>query len=286
VVRIASFNVFGIDGRDVESAVQRAAAQVGPAGASAAQAVGFQELFFQRQAVHVRNAWLGPVAQQFSSLRSYVRVWQSQAPGSWACLIPETPALVMPGFPFDNSSGLSLCVQGRLLDCFFDRYRAAQTPDRFAYKGIVAALVRQGSVPRVFVNTHLNNSSNDLQGHARAWQVEQLASDLRYIERHWRAPVHIVGDFNIDATTALQNPYSVDRALYGRLLSAARAPGQYLYDINTRVHGNAPIPTTTSGTKAIDLHLLDRTAGKSGLSFTTRPCDSDHLLTTSQWSEP
>lgn len=293
VIRIASFNVFGIQGRDIEQAVVQCAQRMGPAIVPTAIAIGFQELFFQHQLTRVRNAWLGAEQQTFSSLRGQVRVWQSQLPGSWACLAPATPTVHVPGFAFDNSSGLGLCVNGRIVDAFFDRFRVGQAPDRFAHKGVLAVLVRQNGVRRAYVTTHLNNSSNDQaggppsqSGRARAWQIEQLANDLRWIDRFWNAPVCVVGDFNIDSIRAIHNASSVERFLYARLLSAARAPGRYFCDVNARAHANQPLRTSVTEPTAIDLHLLDRMEGRTALAFNTYACDSDHFLTESHWSEP
>lgn len=283
-VRIASFNVFGIEGRDIAASVTQAAARMGPSQASA-RAIGFQEVFYQHQLAHIRNAWLG--AGVFASTRSKVIVAQSQSPGSWACLSPDTPALIVPGFDFDNSSGLALCVRGRLSDCFFDRFRVGYAPDRIAHKGLLAALVVDDGVRRAFVTTHLNNSSNDRLGYARAWQIEQIANDLRWIDRHWRAPVTLLGDFNIDAIRALVAAASLDRILYARLLAAGRAPGTFFWDVNARERlPNPATPTSMQHPTAIDMHLLDRTDGRTGLSFSTHDAGGDHFLTESVWVEP
>jgi endonuclease/exonuclease/phosphatase family metal-dependent hydrolase len=281
--RIASLNVFGIGGRDVTDAIALAAQRLGPAQADVL-ALGFQEAFFRHQVERIRDAWLG--RGQFCSRRGAVEVWQSQSAGAWSCLVPATPALRVPGFAFDSSSGLALCVQGRLTHTFYDRYRFAQAPDRFAYKGVLAALVVKDGVRRAFLTTHLNNSENDPAGRARAWQIEQLASILRYVDRAWRAPVCLLGDFNIDARAALLHARSLERILYARLLAAGRAPGAFLWDVNTRERlPNAPLRTSVTHETTIDLHLLDRTAGRSGLAFSTHAADSDHFLTESRWNE-
>jgi hypothetical protein len=291
-IRVASFNVHGIGGRDIADSVRASVARVSP-GDPCAVAVGFQEVFFQRQLSQIREAWLraGP-SRQFVTDRSKTRVWQSATPGSWACVAPNTSRVFVPGFAFDNSSGLALCVQGRLLDTYFEPFRFAQTPDRFAAKGILVARVRTNSMQRVIINTHLNNASNDRagndpndQGRARARQIEQIASHVRWVDANWRAPVILLGDFNINVRNAVANPGSADAFLYARLLSAGRARGTAWWDVHARLHlPRPPIPTTQDG-KTLDLHLLDRTRGRTNFTFFATPCHSDHLLTESVWDE-
>jgi hypothetical protein len=283
-VRVASFNLWGIEGREVQNSVAFAAQRMGPAVGNAL-AVGFQEVWYQHQLARVRDAWLG--AGQFSSRRSGAVVWQSQSPGSWAVLVPDTPALSVPNFAFDNSSGLALCVQGRLSDAFYDRYRVAQVPDRFAYKGVLAALVVHQGVRRAFVTTHMNNADGDAAGNARAWQIEQLAGDLRWIDRNWNAPVILTGDFNIDAIRAINDASSVARVLYSRLLSAARAPNQWFWDVNARQQQpNPPVRTSHNGLEAIDLHLLDDRTRSQVVFAALDDQASDHFMVESSWVEP
>lgn len=289
IIRVASLNLAGLNGRDVTTSITESAKRLGPTQPDAF-AMGFQECFFNAQLARIRDGWLG--AGQFSSVRSGVRVWQSTSPGQWACLAPATPQVHVPNFSFENSSGLALCVRGRLLETYFERYRYAQTPDRFAYKGLLVALVSAGNSQRVVITTHLNNSANDEAGddpsdwgRVRAHQIDQIANNIKWINAHWRAPVLIIGDFNINSVDAIANRSSTNCRLYSRLLAAGRSPGNWWWDINANTHQMKPIPTVPNKTAAIDLHLLDKSPGNIGVSFTTYPADSDHLLTESQWNE-
>ena len=291
-VKVASFNLWGIDGKCVDGAVDGALSQVGPQ-AQDVVAVGFQEVWFQRQLAPIIKGWVGPGAttRAFSGVTCH---HLTTPPGSrWRCLVPEVGSAGIPGKLLELGSGLATCVRGPVRDAFFTPFRGGYIPDRFAHKGLLAVLFTPpGLSPRAVVNTHFHDYSNDAYGGARSTNIEQLAETVRWIEEHWRVPCTLIGDFNIDARRCYMDPeHCIDRNLYRRLLTVRKSRNQFWFDVNVHFNKQQPVPTQANGTGAIDMHLLASADGKSEFEFvacafgTAGNYLSDHKLVCSSWGE-
>lgn len=290
-VQLASFNLWGIDGKDVGGAVANALQKVGPQ-ISEVIAVGFQEVWFKRQLVPILQGWIGddPSPTDYTDVECH-----SEGPdgGSWKCLVPKAGSAGIPGRTLELGSGLALCVRGTVHDAFFTRFRGGYVPDRFAHKGLLAVcFTPPGLSRRALVNTHFHDYSNDEYGGARRTNIEQVAETVRWIDEHWRVPCTLVGDFNIDARGSYLDPEpTIDRTLYRNLLTVRKSKGRFWYDVNAQVHQRSPISTQANGRHAIDLHLLSNTEGKSDFAFVGYVFEreggllSDHKLVCSSWSE-
>ncbi|HMI92640.1 MAG TPA: hypothetical protein VK509_14795 [Polyangiales bacterium] len=280
VLRAGSFNVQGIKGRDVRPAVDGAAGALSPSD-PCLWAVGFQEVFFAHQANAIRERWLGAGASALA--RTNLTIWRNPQRTPWRALVPITTPVNVPGFAFELSSGLVLCVQGTVADSFFQRFRGGYFPDKVASKGLLCALVRRGGERRAFIATHFHNGSSDRFGGARAHQVEQLASAVKWIDANWRAPIAILGDFNIDSLAAYKSTSDVERTLYSRLAVAGRSRDRPHFDVNAQCNGFMPIATSTDGKKTLDKVLLSAAPKNGSASFKTSDHHSDHHLIWAQW---
>ncbi len=273
-MRAASFNVFGIGGKDVSAAVGFATGLVGP-DATGLGVVAFQEVWTEAQRDTVLAAYCGTAPQSVE--RANVTIHRS-GDGAWRCLVPKVPAVV--SMPL--SSGLALCVRGPVKDSFFVEYRGGAVPDSLAHKGVLAALVEAPGEPRrAFVNTHLHDYSNDRFGKYRWAWLDTLVSCVQWINAHWRVKTVLLGDFNIDSVKAYSGSTGADYRLYARLIRMGMGGDARWYDVNVRVNQGKPVKTTSS--RAIDHHLV---AGETPASATFEAHQtpaSDHFLTVSAW---
>jgi len=142
-------------------------------------------------------------------------------------------------------------VQGTVADSFFQRFRGGYFPDKVASKGLLCALVRRGGERRAFIATHFHNAASDRFGGARAHQVEQLANAVKWIDANWRAPITMLGDFNIDSLAAYKSASDVERTLYSRLALAGRSRDRPHFDVNAQCNGFVPRATSTESPPAI-----------------------------------
>lgn len=289
--RIASFNIWGIDGKDVTNAVDAAVAEVGPSTAGIV-AVGFQEVWFRHQLRPILERWVGS-GDEVSRYVGLECRYSARVPG-WKCLVPTVGSAGIPGLrELELGSGLALCVRGAIRDAFFVKFRGGYVPDAFAHKGMIAAYVAPAGLPPcAIVNTHFHDISNDTYGGARQNHLEQLASVVKYIEVYWRVPTIIVGDFNIDARAAYSaGDPTVERVLYNRLVTTRKPAGSFWFDVNARCNDLKPLPTQSDADGAIDIHLMAdgtvekdfqferfRFASDDGAAF------SDHQLLVTSWS--
>lgn len=274
MVRIGSFNVFGMGGRDVGGAVDFATTHAAP-DEPELSAIGFQEVWQRQQLRRVLDAYPGSGASEHPYAN--VRIWR-QGDGAWRCVVPHAgsaPSLEL-------GSGLALCVRGPIDDAFFLKYRGGEIPDRFAKKGILAVLVRTPGQPkRAILNTHLHDYSNDGWGRARWVHLDTIASAVNWIRANWQVPVVLVGDFNIDSKRAYDRSDDVERTLYGRLVRIGLPTGDSWWDVNARA--NSLSPELTNDSRAIDHHLIWGETS-SGATFSVLPTsESDHHLTLSAW---
>ena len=296
-VKIASFNVWGIDGKDVGNAVRAAAGVAGP-NVPEAIAIGFQEVWFGHQRDHVLDAW--QLDRTIDASMHYVGLdgYSSSAHG-WKCLVPNVGKAGIPGLrSLELGSGLALCVRGPIIDAYFHKFQGGYVPDSFAKKGMIAARIAPAGLrQRAIICTHFHDFSNDAGGGARRVNLEQLAGTVNWINQHWRVPIVIVGDFNIDARDAyLNNQPTINHTLYRKLTQLGKPPGQFWHDMNAQFNAFKPEPTQSDEDGAIDIQLLSGPAGKSNLHFERfrffRDTDpqqvafSDHRLVCSTWSEP
>lgn len=279
-VKVGSFNVWGIDGKDVAATV--AAAHDG-FDWSEAWALAFQEVWFKHQLAAVDAAWklTGGASSKVQN------VFVETAPSGWTRLYPDAPPLSRPlplGPQLELTSGLCLLVRGTVRECFFHRYEEdGFIPDKFASKGLLAALVDQpDGTSATFVCTHLHNNDNDrgANGRARFQQLDELAGWLKRMIEIWHAPVYLLGDFNIDARS--QSP--VEMTLYDRLVSLA---GVAWNDLNLVAHAGKVVPTLRDADETLDHHLASRRPD-TPVKFVTLPIGSgksgsDHRLTVSAW---
>ena len=290
-VRVASFNVWGIDAKDVTQAVDGAVGQVGPSQPGIV-GIGFQEVWFRHQLRPILERWVGGG----DTVSRYVDLecrYSARVPG-WKCLVPTAGSAGIPGIrELELGSGLVLCVKGAIKDAFFVRFRGGYVPDSFAHKGIIAAYVAPpDSRPRAIVNTHFHDFSNDDYGGARQNHLEQLASVIKYIDVYWRVPTIVVGDFNIDSRIAYRaGDPTVERVLYSRLVSIGKPVGSSWFDVNARCNALVPLPTQSDADGAIDIHLVSDGKPEDGLAFDRFRFDSggvafsDHQMVTTSWSE-
>ena len=290
--RVASFNVWGIDGKDVTNAVDAAVAQVGPA-TPGILAVGFQEVWFRHQLAPILQRWVG-LAENVSRYVDLECRYSDRVPG-WKCLVPTAGSAGIPGLrELELGSGLALLVKGSIRDAFFVKFRGGYVPDSFAHKGMIAAYVApNGLPPRAIVNTHFHDISNDKYGGARQNHLEQLASVVKYIDIYWRVPTIIVGDFNIDSRAAYRdgNP-TVERVLYNRLVTTGKPAGTFWFDVNAQCNGFKPVPTQSDVDGAIDIHLVSDGRPERNFQFerfrfaaSGGPVFSDHRLIVTSWSD-
>jgi hypothetical protein len=274
MVRFASFNVFGIGSRDVLGAVRFAQQHFSP-GDPLAGAIGFQECWTGEQRTRILDGYVGAAAAPKNYAN--VQIWRD-GDARWRCVVPRTPPVV--GLAL--SSGLALCVSGTVRDAFFVRYRGGAIPDSLAQKGVLAVLFEQRGQPRrAVINTHMHDYSNDRFGqHRYAW-LDTLVSCVHWIDKHWRVPTLVLGDFNIDSMTAYTRTSEPDFRCYSRLIRIGTPAGQTWYDVNARVNQGRPVKT--NNTRSIDHHLLkgERATGATFQSLETP--ESDHRLTLSQW---
>lgn len=274
IVKVASFNLFGIGGKDVSPAVAFAQGIV-PATDPALEAIAFQEVWTEPQRDAVLDAYLGPGAT--ATARTNVDIYR-QGTRAFRALVPRVPGVI--SMPL--SSGLVLCVAAPVRDCFFVEYRGGAIPDSLAHKGVLAALVEPSGRPRrAIVATHMHDYSNDRFGQNRWAWIDTIISCVQWINRNWNARCVVLGDFNIDSITAYSDDGSADYRLYTRLIRIGMGNNAVWYDINARVHAGRPIRTTAN--KAIDHHLV---AGETptGATFSAHSTPhSDHYLTVSTW---
>ncbi len=280
MLRAGSFNVQGIKGRDVGPSVDSAARALPPSD-PCLWAVAFQEVFFAHQAAAIRQRWLGAGASAVP--RAKVTIWRNPARTPWRALVPITTRVDVPGFAFELSSGLVLCVQGTVADSFFQRFRGGYFPDKVASKGLLCALVRRGGERHAFIATHFHNAGSDRFGGARAHQVEQLANAVKWIDANWRAPIALLGDFNIDSLAAYKSTSDIERTLYSRLAVAGRSRERPHFDVNAQCNGFVPLATSTDGNKTLDKVLLGAAPKRGSASFEISAHASDHQLICAQW---
>ena len=287
-IKIASHNIWGIDGKSTVAFAEKTQAEVGPNDAEAF-AIGWQEVFYNHQMLDIRERWLGASPRRFE--HGNVRFWRSTRRGNhWRCLVPIVPAVGARPFGvnlgrLELSSGLVLCVRGTVLDTFFQRYRGGYVPDSLANKGVLAALVRRGGRRYAVVNTHFHNSAPDHWGRARTYQIEQLANAIKWIRSNWhKQSTILVGDFNIDSVRAYQRSEPLITTLYTRLISATGGVPATFWDVNAQLHQFSPVTTVAASRReAIDMHLLHPEAHLAGKTFATKNTGSDHLLTVSEF---
>jgi hypothetical protein len=243
--------------------------------------IGFQEVWFRSQL----GALLDRLLSGRRETRHFTRVSSHQSTDSpYKCLVPDLPMAGVPGIRrLELSSGLVLCVKGSVRDAFFTRFRGGFVPDSFSRKGILSALIRSPLGSFALLTTHFHDFSNDSLGSARRNNIQTLASVVRWIDDHWRVPVVLVGDFNIDARLAHQIEPNVDTVLYRELICVRKAPGNFWFDINARVNAPNPVGTQNVGSHAIDHHLLSESVSTSGHQFQTFVAGSDHRLIKSSW---
>src|SRR5690242_6346803 len=103
MIRVGTFNVQGIGGRDIQLAID-GAAQALPHTDPCLWAIAFQEVFFEPQAIAIRRRWVGEGAQRLP--RGQVAIWRDAERSPWRALVPITPRVDVPGFAFDLSSGV------------------------------------------------------------------------------------------------------------------------------------------------------------------------------------
>ncbi|MBX3125691.1 MAG: hypothetical protein KF718_03205 [Polyangiaceae bacterium] len=273
-MRVASFNVFGIGGRDVGPAIAFAQGLVSPADPEL-RAIGFQEVWTAAQRDRVLASYCGSAPTE--TVRANVSIFRSGT-GAWRALVPRVPAV--PSMPL--SSGLVLCVKGPVADSFFVRYRGGAIPDSLAHKGVLAALLAVPGEPRrAIVNTHMHDYSNDRFGSYRWSWLDTIVSCVQWINRNWNVRTLLLGDFNIDSIEAYRDSASANYRLYARLIRIGMGDGARWYDVNARVNAGSPVRTTRS--VCIDHHLV---AGETpaGASFAAHQTPaSDHYLTVSRW---
>lgn len=292
-VKFGAFNVFGIGGRNVAASIAEAAKALLPDDPSLS-AISFEEVWHRDQLTHIVNTWVG--ANAAITTRTNVDIYRAPN-GAWRCLVPLVPPvkpLVGPELPL--SSGLALCVRGPVKDSFFSPYRGGEVPDRFANKGVLAALVETPGQPRrAIVGTHLHDYSNDAWGRARNNNLDVLASALGWIRDNWRVPAIVLGDFNIDSRAAYHKTDETHRRLYLRLVRLTLSGNAAWWDANARFTSFNPMATHDGG-GAIDHHLgvepqgvvplfqaLTRGTTGSTSNKNDGPGGSDHFLTISQW---
>jgi hypothetical protein len=273
-VRFASFNVFGIGGRDVRGAVAFAHANFAT-NADQNSGIAFQEVWKGEQLTRILDGYVGAAAAP----RSYsnVNIWRD-GQSRWRCVVPRTAAVA----GYDLSSGLASCVNGSVRDAFFVRFRGGAIPDSLAHKGVLAVLVETSGQPRrALVNTHMHDYSNDAFGQYRYSWIDTIVSCVQWIQRNWRVPIALLGDFNIDSIGAYAQTSDADRRCYSRLVRAGLPSGATWFDVNARTTGGNPIKTNS--TRAIDHHLIfgEATTGATFQSLETS--ESDHRLTISEW---
>ena len=288
-IRVASFNVFGIEGRSTNASVEGAATALGLKPGDAPPellAIGFQEVYRKRQLQHLRSIFVGDDERL---KRGKVDIWAPRNRKGFRCLVPRTRPVVIPVLKevikplnLELSSGLALCVRGKVLRSFFQPFRGGFSPDRFSSKGVIGALVRHQGQRYALLNTHLHNSDNDHAGRARANQIDQLAAAVQRVTRKWRAPIILLGDFNVDAKAAYGRTDPVAINLFARLLRTGHTQGAHFFDLNGQAHDFQPLATNGEG-KALDLHLLSGLS-PSGPQFDVSDQGSDHLLTIGSWS--
>ncbi len=273
-MKVASFNVWGIGGRDVGPAVDFARGVIPPTDSELC-AVGFQEVWTEAQRDRVLAAYSGPNPTRTD--RANVSIYRS-GQSTWRALVPRVPAVV--SMPL--SSGLVLCVNGALEDSFFVKYRGGAIPDSLANKGVLAALVASPGEPRrAIVNTHMHDYSNDRYGMNRWAWIDTIVSCIQWINQHWRVRTILVGDFNIDSITAYTDTTSADYRLYARLIRIGMGNNARWYDVNVRVNAGTPVRTTS--TRAID-HILVAGETPTGATFSARQTPaSDHYLAVGTW---
>jgi Endonuclease/Exonuclease/phosphatase family len=292
IVKIASFNIWGIDGKDVTDAVEAARGEVGPSSSDVI-AIGFQEVWFQHQLDPILTRWVGggDLESQYVNLTCR---YSASSPG-WKCLVPTVGSAGIPGLrELELGSGLALCVRGSIRDAFFSQFRGGYTPDSFAKKGMIAVNVVPPGLPaRAIVSTHFHDLSNDAYGGARQNHLEQLSSVVNWINANWRVSTVVIGDFNIDSRAAYLDPQpTVEKVLYNKLVSTAMSGGSFWYDVNANANAFEPLPTQSDAAGAIDIHLLSDSAGKSNIQFdrfrfeSNGVAFSDHQMVRSSWSEP
>ena len=273
-VRYASFNLWGIGGRDVLGAVNFAKQHFSPADAQAS-VIGFQECWTGEQRTRVLDGYVGAAAAP----RNYanVQIWRD-GESRWRCVVPKTK--IVPGM--DLASGLALCVSGVVRDAFFVLYRGGAIPDSLAQKGVLAVLFEaRGQPRRAVINTHMHDYSNDRFGQYRYAWLDTIASCVSWIDKHWRVPTTLLGDFNIDSEAAYDRSSEPDFRCYSRLIRIGLKSGQTWYDVNARTNQGKPVKTNSS--RSIDHHLVrGETMTKPSFQSLETPA-SDHRLTLSQW---
>jgi len=280
-IRFASFNVFGIGGRDVTQAVDAAAVALPPTD-PAVSAVAFQEVWHRAQLTLIVDRWVG--AGSLITTRTNVDIHRAPN-GAWRCLVPVVPPVNPPVGPeLPLSSGLALCVRGPVDDSFFSPFRGGEVPDRFANKGVLAALVRTPGQPRrAVVATHFHDYSNDAWGRARNNNLDVLSSSVSWIKKNWKVPIVLLGDFNINSKAAYAHAHDAYHRLYSRLVRLTMARDAAWWDVNARFTALQPMATHGNG-KAIDHHLGSDPGVAAVPMFQALPgAGSDHLLTISQW---
>jgi endonuclease/exonuclease/phosphatase family metal-dependent hydrolase len=273
-VRFASFNIYGMGGRDVLNAVNFAKQHVAP-GDAQSSAMGFQEVWTGEQRTRLLDGYVGAAAAARN--RANVQIWRDGT-ARWRCVTPKT----RPAGGLELSSGLALCVSGAVRDAFFVRYRGGAIPDSFAQKGVLAVLFEAAGQPRrAVINTHMHDYSNDRFGqHRYAW-LDTLVSCVKWIDRNWSVPTVILGDFNINSMTAYTRTSEPDFRCYARLIRVGLTGTATWYDVNARVNQGQPVKT--NATRSIDHHLVkgETMTGATFQSLETPA--SDHRLTISQW---
>lgn len=275
--RIGSFNLWGIDGKDVGGFI-RAAHDI---DWSEGWFLGFQELWFRQQADALDRTFLSE-----PSTDTDLRTVTVRSDGTWSRILPKAPPLDRPlpiGPDLELTSGLAMCVRGSVETAVYVPFvNRGATPDCYAHKGILAVKARcADGAPRAFVTTHLHNSNNDLgrDGLRRQLQLEEIAGLLHSIADHWVLPIALVGDFNTDAL----DPTDPSPRLTALVRSLNR---NTLTDMNLATN-RAPIPTLTDGSQSIDFHLLSFAPPGPATFATvlggTPGASSDHMITVTSW---
>lgn len=274
-VRFASFNLWGIGGRDVLGAVEFAKRHFSPAD-EGAQAIGFQECWTGEQRTRVLDGYVGAAA----GAKNYanVQIWRD-GEGRWRCVVPRTKPV--PGM--DLSSGLAVCVNGVVRDAFFVLYRGGAIPDSLAQKGVLAVLFEaRGQPRRAVINTHMHDYSNDRFGQYRYAWLDTVASCVKWIATHWRVPMILLGDFNICSHGAYTRISEPDFRCYARLVRIGLPNSQLWYDVNARANQGRPVKTNSS--RSIDHHFVHGESVKQATFQSLETSASDHRLTLSAWS--
>ena len=99
-------------------------------------------------------------------------------------------------------SGLAIASRFKLSHTGFIPFAKSSGSDALARKGVQHALVHLPNGPVWVLNTHLQSGRQQTQHALRqAHQVPPIIALVETLLKHWRCPVMLVGDFNLDESS-------------------------------------------------------------------------------------